>query len=272
MVFSTTKEVLDWFTKDERILTPSFLATIPWGDVGKYALDPMFVPIITYMRDVETYTKVYYEEMCESPTGRDPHVRAFMDRWATEEPLHGELLNRFMEEVGVKAQPDWKKEIMRVLTVPYHISRVLRSAVTGAFGKHFSAVHMTWGAINEQSTLIGYRRLWELAKHPVLEYILRAIVREEARHAFFYWNVARINMINSPFRQGLSKYVIDRFWSPVGQGLKKKVDTDVVIRTLFKGADGLALMKALVSDRIRQLPGMEELTAIDDRIADIALQ
>jgi rubrerythrin len=271
MMFTTPKEALDWFIKDERVLTPDFIAAIPWQEIRNHELDPVLVPIITYMRDVETYTTVYHKEMCASPTGKDPYIREFMDRWVTEEPLHGELLNRFMEEAGVKPKDDWKNDIMRALTVPYRINKKLQAMVTGAFGSHFSAVHMTWGAINEQSTLIGYRRLWELAKHPVLEQILRGIVREEARHAFFYWNVARIRMLNSPFRQGLTRFIINHFWSPVGQGLKKKEETDQVIGTLFGGKDGVSVMDSLVTSRIRQLPGFENVTRTTDRIAQIAL-
>jgi hypothetical protein len=38
---------------------------------------------------------------------------------------------------------------------------------------------MTFGAIHEMSTTQGYRRLIELADHPVLNHILRGIIREE---------------------------------------------------------------------------------------------
>ena len=64
------------------------------------------------------------------------------------------------------------------------------------FGRHFSGVHMVWGAINEMTTLQGYRRLWKLAGHPVLEQLLRAIAQEEqftliftGRKPGFAWKV-----------------------------------------------------------------------------------
>ena len=53
------------------------------------------------------------------------------------------------------------------------------------FGKYFHGAHMVWGAINEITTLQGYRRLSELARHPVLETVLGAIIREESLHSAF---------------------------------------------------------------------------------------
>jgi hypothetical protein len=268
MVFDTVEGALEWFTKDERVLTPDFVANIPWDKVKDTPLDPSFVPVITYMRDIESFTEQYYKELLASPTAKDPHIRAFMDRWVTEEPLHGALLNRFMEEAGVQAAKGWDKDILRHIPLTYRINDKLIAMATRGFGKHFSAVHMAWGATNEQSTLIGYTRLWQKAKHPVLEHILRAICREEAKHAAFYWNVARLRMLNSPFRQKLSRFVMEHFWSPVGEGARPKADADMVTRALFSGTEGLAAAKTLINERISQLPGFTGFTRVHERFSE----
>ena len=101
-------------------------------------------------------------------------------------------------------------------------------------GHHFTGVHMTWGAINELSTLTGYQRLWTLAKHPVLDHILKHIAREEATHSFFYWSVARIKLMRSSFRQQLARFIINTFWSPVGENKKTPAESNVVIHTQDK--------------------------------------
>jgi rubrerythrin len=50
---------------------------------------------------------------------------------------------------------------------------------------------MTWGAINELSTLTGYRALATRADHPLLSIVLARIVKDERRHFSFYFNQAR---------------------------------------------------------------------------------
>ncbi|MGI8898808.1 MAG: hypothetical protein ACR2IB_10485 [Pyrinomonadaceae bacterium] len=67
----------------------------------------------------------------------------------------------------------------------YTIENRISSWIAKMFGSHFSGVHMVWGAINEMTTLQGYRRLWKLAGHPVPERLLRPIAQEEAIHFNF---------------------------------------------------------------------------------------
>lgn len=267
MLFEREEDALSWYESQERVLTKQFLETIPWNKVRQHELVPDFVPVITYMRDIEKYTAVYYDELLRTPTGRDPVIRRFMDRWSAEESLHGDLLNRFLNEAGVPTSAKWYEEFSQNVPSTESFTNRLRHLITNCFGKQFSAVHMTWGAINELSTLTGYERLWQLAKHPVLEYLLRAIAREEARHAFFYWSIARIKLLNSEWRQQLTRFIINHFWVPVGQGTKPAAETNLVVRTLFAGRDGLRLMSKQVNDRVGQLPGLSELQTVTNRIA-----
>ncbi len=269
MLFETGEDVLHWYDKEERVLTPAFLETIPWDKVKETPLAPELAPVLRYMRDIETFTTMYADELRRTPTGKDPVVKRFMERWETEETLHGELLNRFLNEAGFVTPSDWKDQSFAAISPEYRRSAKLTTSITNLVGKNFSAVHMTWGAIQELSTLSGYERLWHLAEHPVLEKILRAIVREEARHALFYWSLARIRLAESKWRQELAKFLVNHFWTPVGQGAKPKADTDYVIKTVFQGKEGLALMDSRVTKRIQQLPGFDHFTKLTERIAEV---
>ncbi|OGL63155.1 hypothetical protein A3C09_02705 [Candidatus Uhrbacteria bacterium RIFCSPHIGHO2_02_FULL_47_44] len=271
MLFATAKDALNWYQSEDRVINKSFLDSVPWKDVTLHEIDKKFLPVLLYMRDIETMTEVYFEELMKSPTGKDPVIREFMERWVTEEPVHGELLNRFMEEAGFNPDADWKAKGFALIPVSYTKRSKLNQLIAMPFGKRFAAVHMTWGAINEYSTLTGYRRLWELADHPVLTYLLKAIAREEARHSLFYWSVARIHLAESRFSQVLSRNIIDRFWTPVGQGIKTEADSNLVIRTLFAGEGGVDTMKKFVNDRVAQLPGFENLTRVTDRITQASM-
>ena len=53
-------------------------------------------------------------------------------------------------------------------------------------GEAWTAVHMTWGAVNEWTAQAGYACLGQLAQHPVLSTLLSRIMRQEGRHADFY--------------------------------------------------------------------------------------
>lgn len=269
MIFETESEAIKWYDSQERVLTPSFLQTIPWHQVKDHELDPAFVPTLLYMRDVERFTSLYNEELAQTPTGKDPAIKQFMERWSTEEITHSDLLNRFLNEAGYPSGERWYEETKRRIPLNYRVSRRIVPRLTNLIGHHFTGVHMTWGAINELSTLTGYQRMWTLAKHPVLEYILKHIAREEASHAFFYWSVARIKLIQSRFRQRLAKFMVEKFWTPVGQGTKPASDANAVITTLFSGVEGLELMHQRVTRRIQQLPGLETLNAVTARVASV---
>ena len=109
-MFDTDREILDWYERQPRALTKDFVDRIPWRDVSNYELNPAFVPVLIYMRDVEYFTEIYYRELMRTPTGRDPIIKKFMDRWSAEESQHAELLNRFLNEAGIPTTEKWQAE------------------------------------------------------------------------------------------------------------------------------------------------------------------
>ena len=119
MKFETNKEVLDWYERQPRALTKEFMDEIRWREAKNFPLDKRLVPVLLYMRDVETLTEMYYDELRRTPTGRDPIIGKFMERWGVEETTHGEIINRFLNEAGFETPENWKSEIKnpsRVLT------------------------------------------------------------------------------------------------------------------------------------------------------------
>ena len=99
-MFETDKEVLDWYEKQPRALSKEYVNSIKWNEIKNYEINPAFIPVLVYMRDIEYFTDMYYQELRRTPTGKDPIIRKFMDRWSIEELHHGNLLNRFLEEAG----------------------------------------------------------------------------------------------------------------------------------------------------------------------------
>lgn len=271
MNFETDKEVLDWYEKQPRALSEEFIREIPWDDVPKYPLNPKFVPVLIYMRDIEIFTEVYHNELKRTPTGKDPVISKFMERWGVEEITHGEVLNQFLELAGYPQSKNWMEEAKQSIPFGYTVNAYLTSMLTNLVGRSFTGAHMTWGAINEMTAQQSYRRLWMFAEHPVLEMILRAIVREESAHAQFYWSIARLELNRSEFAQKLARFIIRKFWSPVGQGTKPVQDSNLMITTLFNGEEGVNWLDKHITQRIKKLPSFEDVNTVTERIKSVAM-
>src|SRR5215211_1917033 len=130
MSFETNKEVLDWYARQPRALTREFIENIAWKDVKNYALGEKFVPVLLYMRDVEVLTDMYYKELRRTPTGKDPIIRKFMERWGVEETTHGEILNRFLNEAGIETGEKWKEQVRKSVSRFYTANTYLITTLT----------------------------------------------------------------------------------------------------------------------------------------------
>lgn len=269
MAFETSKDVLDWYEKQDRTLTPEFISGLPWETVKDTPLDEKFVPVLLYMRDVEVLTDMYHRELRRTPTGRNPVIAKFMERWGVEEVTHGQVLDRFLNEAGHETPDDWQKQTHKNVTAAYRANTYLLTSLTNLLGSRFTATHMAFGAIHEMSTAQAYRRMKELANHPVLSMVLEGIIREEAAHTHFYWSVAKLELQKSETAQKIARKVVETFWRPVGQGSLAKKRTEYSIATLFTGDEGIDQIDRTVTQRACQLPGFDGLTNVTKRIAGI---
>lgn len=269
MAFETNKDVLDWYEKQDRTLTKEFIDGLPWHTVKDTPLDPKFIPVMLYMRDVEVLTDMYHRELQRTPTGRDPVIAKFMERWGIEEITHGQVINRFLNEAGYETPDDWQEQTHKNVTATYHTYTYLMTLLTNLLGSRFTATHMAFGAIHEMSTAQAYRRMIQLADHPVLSVILEGIIREEAAHTHFYWSVAKLELQKSTTAQKIARKVIDTFYVPVGQGSLAKNRTEYSVGTLFSGDGGVDQIERTVTRRAAQLPGFAGLTQVTKRIGGI---
>ena len=121
----------------------------------------------------------------------------------------------------------------------------------------FVAVHMVWGAINELTTLVGYQRLAELEPHPVLVELLSRIIRDESRHFAFYYHQAERRLRQAAARRA-ARFLVDRFWAPVGSGVQPETEVRFLAGFLFGGTAGRAAARK-IDTTIRRLPGFEDV-------------
>ncbi len=272
MAFETTKDVYDWYDRQQPVFTKEGMANIPWADIRKYPLDERFIPVLLYMRDVETLTDMYHRELLRTPTGKDPYIGRFMERWGQEEVIHGEVLNRFLNEAGVETGDKWQTQVRHAVPSFYNFNTYLLTSLTNLLGRKFTATHMSFGAIHEMATAQAYRRMDELAGHPILSMILNGIIREESFHTHFYWSVAKLELGKSDAAQRIARFVIKTFYRPVGEGSLARDRTEYAIRTLFSGEDGLERLHTTVTKRAQSLPGLEALTKVTETIGAITGQ
>src|SRR5215467_6736001 len=242
------------------------LAAFPWAEVSRYPVTPEALRTLRYMQDIESHTIIYLRELLATRGVDEPDVATFLACWLYEETFHGLALARFLEAAGHPV-PDR----LRPRGQEPFVKRLESSAVAllSRAWPDFCALHMTWGAINELTTLTGYRRLAKLAGHPILSELLERIMLDESRHFFFYYRQAE-ERLQRPGAARVSRAIVDRFWAPVGSGEQGKAELRFLAGYLFSGDEGRAAARK-VDETIRRLPGFENVKLLEawmDRHAD----
>jgi hypothetical protein len=231
-------------------------------------LDPEALRCLRYMHDVENHTVCYLRDVLVTRAHLDPEVTSFLTLWNYEEFWHGEAIAKILQahdeaagtgRIAALRQRLPKRDSWRPLTFQ------LASAIT----PHLTAVHMTWGAVNEWTTQAGYARLAKLADHPTLSELLRRIMKQEGRHIDFYSTQAKGRLADSRAAQRLTRWALRHFWAPVGSGVVPEREVDFLRQYLFGDDDGRA-MADRIDRRVDRLPGLEGLNLLRGAVARAA--
>jgi len=239
------------------------LRGIAWDEVPRHPLSPEARRVLRYMQDIETHTIIYLRTILSTRAVDDPEVATFLACWFYEETFHGRALARFLEAAGeqVVARPRSR------MTLPQWAEARATALVARAWGD-FVGVHMTWGAINELTTLIGYQRLAAVAGHPVLSELVARIVRDESRHFSFYYHQAA-RWLARPGAARVARFLVDHFWAPVGSGVQPAAETRFLARYLLTGDEGRSAARR-VDEAIRRLPGFADAPLLEAWVARAA--
>lgn len=227
-------------------------------------LAPEHLRCLRFMHDVEHHTTCYLRNLLNTKAHHDPDITSFLTMWGFEEYWHGEALGRVLEAhdepggtarvAAMRRRLGWKITASPILWMGF-------SAAT----KHFLAVHMTFGVINEWTTQGGYSRLIAEAQHPVLSELVRRIMKQEGRHIDYYRTEAH-ERLQSVGAQRTTRFMIRKLWEPVGAQVMPLVETQHLVTTLFGGDQG-----RVVSDRIDRrvdaLPGLAGLGLMQGALA-----
>jgi len=234
------------------------LGGIAWDAVALRPVAPGIVRALRYMQDVESHTIVYLRTLLATRAVDDPEIAAFLACWLYEETFHGRALARFLDAAGAPVGPRPTPRSGRSL------GERIEAAAVAALARawpDFVAVHMTWGAINELTTLTGYDRLRTVCGHPVLAELLARIMRDESRHFSFYFRQAARRLAR-PLAARVTRAIVDRHWAPVGSGVQPAAETRFLAGYLFAGPDGRAAARR-VDETIRRLPGFGDVRLLE---------
>jgi rubrerythrin len=248
------------------------LSSVEWNKIADHPLPEEHARCLTYMMDIETHTSVFLRDLLATRATFDPDVTAFLSCWAYEELWHGEAFSRFLGEAGYTIPPRFEDVsagaeypsrtprntwIRRKIGTKGYVSHVA-TLISSAFLRDFVAVHMTWGAANELSTLQGYFRLIDRSEHPQLIAMLRAIIKDERRHFAFYRAQARVRLAHSKQARNATRYTMEHIWAPVGTGVRPQSETDFVVDYLFGSREDAPAVKEM-DDTMESLPGLGNL-------------
>jgi rubrerythrin len=261
------------------------LSSIDWDDIPNHALTDGDVMCLHYMMDIETHTVIYLRDLLATRAATDPHITAFLSCWVYEELWHGEAFSEFLRRYGIEvpaeprlpdgstplpSRPHRTREVREQLGIGHKLA-LLPSMIGSALMRDFVALHMTWGAINELSTLTGYYQLIRRSEHPVLHQMLRKIILDERRHFAFYRAQAKARLEASPRAGRLVRMALKGFWTPVGAGVKGDEEVDALALYLFGDApEGREAIRE-IDATIAELPGLGGLTLLED-VLDRALE
>src|SRR5919108_1660883 len=166
------------------------LSHLDWEDIPNHPLTDGDVMCLHYMMDIETHTVIYLRDLLATRAAHDPYVTGFLACWVYEELWHGEAFSDFLRAYGIElpAEPKLPDGSTPKPTRPRRVRQLREQVGAGhklsllptmlgsILTRDFIAIHMTWGAINELTTLTGYHQLIRRSSHPVLHQMLRKVI------------------------------------------------------------------------------------------------
>jgi hypothetical protein len=225
-----------------------------------HPLDPDSLRCLRYMHDIESHTVCYLRDVLVTRAHREPDITAFMTVWNYEEHFHGEALAKVLGAHGQPAGAPRVAKVRRALAARDRVRPVAFQLASGVL-PDITALHMTWGAVNELTTQAGYARLAAKARHPVLTELLKRIMRQEGRHTDMYVAEARRRLSASPRAQRTTRLALRRLWAPVGSGVRPRAEVAFVVRHLF-GDEAGGEAAARIDRHIDRLPGLSGLALV----------
>jgi len=233
-------------------------------------LEPDVLRCLRYMHDVEGHTMCYLRDVLVTKAHRDPDVTAFLACWSYEEHWHGDAIAKVLGAHG-EISGTGRLAMVRDRLPKRDAIRPFIFSISSALTGHITAIQMAWGAVNEFTTQAGYSRLAQKTHSPVLNELLRRIMRQEGRHIDFYTGEARRRLGSSKMAQRLTRASLEHLWKPVGSGVMPDGEVRFLVSHLFGDEEGTKVAQR-IDKQVDRLPGLDGLHLVESAVASMSLK
>jgi rubrerythrin len=233
---------------------------LDWEAARTAGLTKQEVESLTYFADIESQTVYYFLEVSKQKVARDPELLAFLTMWNYEEYFHSYALTRLLAECGVPVESATERalKIRAGARFKAKFEDFGQTLVAKLTPKTFVALWMFWGALQECLTTQAYEELAKSTRNPVLAELCRRIAKQERRHFAYYFGQAKKKLEGQAWAQKFTRWAANKFYAPVGGGVKTDEDGARLVAQLFPG-DKIFEVMSYIEKRMAQLPGMEGL-------------
>ena len=233
---------------------------LDWETARKIGLTKQEVDSLLYFADIESQTVHYFLEVSKLKVARDPELLTFLTMWNYEEYFHSYAITRLLRECGVQVPTAQERaaEVRANARFKAKFEDFAQGMIAKTMPRTFISLWMFWGALQECLTTQAYEELAKITKNPVLEELCRRIARQERRHFAYYFNQSKDKLSGRSFDQKFVKWIANKFYAPVGGGVKTDVEAARTVAGLFPGNRIFEVM-GYIEKKLAMLPGMEDL-------------
>jgi len=235
---------------------------IDWDEAREAGLTDDELFLLTYFSDVESQTIRYLKVLLQMKIAFTPSVSAFLTTWSYEEFFHGYELGRLMAVCGSPLEEDRIESVTRKARLNEWLEAAFAPLLSRIFSNQFPAVYLSFGAIQEMTTLRGYEFLHQYTQNPVLKILCDRIAKQERRHFAWYFNHARELLLGSNGARILARKLLEFNWVPVGAGIKSPEEVKRLFMTLFPRESAREFVREIDS-KMGTLPGLEGIRLME---------
>jgi hypothetical protein len=180
--------------------------------------------------------------------------------WNYEEYFHSYAITRLLKECGVPVESaqDRAQKIRAGARFKAKFEDFGQSMIAKLMPKTFVALWMFWGSLQECLTTQAYEELANITQNPVLEELCRRIAKQERRHFAYYYGQAKQKLDGQKFSQRFVRWIANKFYAPVGGGVKTDEEGARLVAQLFPG-DRIFEVMGYLERKMALLPGMAGL-------------
>jgi rubrerythrin len=231
------------------------LDDVPWDEGARVGLTRDEVFTLGYFADIEGQTLRYLKQLLAMHDALEDDVAAFLTTWNYEEFFHGRAFEKLLALTGHARGDGQKHEVARAARLNEWIERTVGPLLGRLLPRQLPAVYLSFGAVQELTTLRGYESIAARTQNPALRLVAERIAKQERRHFTWYFQRAEARLASDPLAQRLTRFLLEHNWVPVGAGVKSDAEVRRLFHVLFPNGTGAGFASE-VDAKIGSLAGL----------------